>query len=770
MPMCAVLSRRRSRNMSPPTTDGHRIRPPRGHRRSEAGAGATVVIVGGGGDSAAAALIADGHRVVGRAADLPSAVEALRRLRPDIVVVESAVDDGSAFTLALALEARFPDVAVVVAASGTDGRERLLTFVRDVTRCRHGECLVRVERELAVGLGGALDTSALACHVLVATSNVGLEDCSVCLLDDESGTWRRFVRQGSGLFEDAPVEREAVEALVAEGGAAALVEGRLVGVVSGRRSEMHLAALSATETTEVAAAHLARAMARVAKERSLAREHVRIERMLEETRVAGQTFADIIDFLPDATFVVDGEGKVIAWNHAVERMTGVRKEDILGRGDRAYATAFWDEPRRIIIDLFDAQDGATEAAYSYVRREGNVLFAEAFVPRLFGGRGADVWVTASLLFDREGKRVGAIESVRDITARKRSERRQETLRGELAASANQWRGTFDAVSTALFVVDTAGIVLRCNRAARDLVGRTWNEIVDHPLTVLGPGEPFRTSAALVSSVVERGMERAEAVAVSEGERTWSAKVARIDRDCIVVSVPEITAVVELQRSLRTREYMAAMGDLIGGVAHEVRNPLFGISSLLDALDGMPETGPLRPFLDGLRRETDRLTDTMKALLEYGRPVSEERAAVPVSLVVSDAFRLCQPLASGSRVDLRCDIPEELPAVPMDRGRMLEAMRNLVENGIQHSPAGGRVLVRAEMPETRDRIELQVRDSGPGFSESDTHRVFEPFFSRRPGGTGLGLSIVERVVAAHGGNVVAETHAEGGGLLRLHLPL
>ncbi len=146
-------------------------------------------------------------------------------------------------------------------------------------------------------------------------------------------------------------------------------------------------------------------------------------------RAAHERLSHIIDFLPDATFVIDRDKRVIAWNRAIEEMTGTRKADILGQGDYAYALPWYGERRPILIDLVDSDDADFRARYDYVHKQGDTLFAEVFVPSVFGGKGAHLWVTASPLLDAEGNRIGAIESVRDITERKRAEQeRQEHIR------------------------------------------------------------------------------------------------------------------------------------------------------------------------------------------------------------------------------------------------------------------------------------------------------------------------------------------------------
>ncbi len=130
-------------------------------------------------------------------------------------------------------------------------------------------------------------------------------------------------------------------------------------------------------------------------------------------RESEQQMNQIIEFLPDATFAIDLEGRVIAWNRAIEEMTGVKKDAMLGRADREYALPFFGERRALLADLVIRGD--TGAELPSVRRVGDVLISEAHTPRLRGGRGAHIRFAATALLDYEGRVAGAIESIRDIT-------------------------------------------------------------------------------------------------------------------------------------------------------------------------------------------------------------------------------------------------------------------------------------------------------------------------------------------------------------------
>lgn len=145
-----------------------------------------------------------------------------------------------------------------------------------------------------------------------------------------------------------------------------------------------------------------------------------VEEALRESR---RQLADIVAFLPDATLVIDKDGKAIAWNRAMEEMTGVKATEMLGKGNYEYALPFYGERRPVLADLVLRPQAEIEAQYVSIKRRDTTLEAEKYLPE-FKGRGTYLWGTSNVLLDSTGNVVGAIESVRDITDRKRMETRE----------------------------------------------------------------------------------------------------------------------------------------------------------------------------------------------------------------------------------------------------------------------------------------------------------------------------------------------------------
>ncbi|GIW42700.1 MAG: hypothetical protein KatS3mg076_3277 [Candidatus Binatia bacterium] len=224
----------------------------------------------------------------------------------------------------------------------------------------------------------------------------------------------------------------------------------------------------------------------------------------------------------------------------------------------------------------------------------------------------------------------------------------------------------------------------------------------------------------------------------------------------------------LEKELALRERMAAVGSLVGRVAHEIRNPLFGISATLDALEVAATSGQaLRNHLDVLRREIARLETLVAELLEYGRPESSEREPGSPADVLHEAVASCAELARRSGVEITLEVDEGLPTIPMDRTRLVQLFRNLVDNAVRHSPEGGSVEVRAFLDSSG--VACVVRDRGTGIAPDDLPHVFEPFFSRRAGGTGLGLAIAKKIADAHGASIELRNLPEGGVEARVVFP-
>lgn len=347
------------------------------------------------------------------------------------------------------------------------------------------------------------------------------------------------------------------------------------------------------------------------------------------------------------------------------------------------------------------------------------------------------------------------------------ERRQ--LLDQIANKGAEWLLTVDSIRMPILLVTDDARVARMNRTAQQLAGRPYEEILGRPLSSLGEGEPWTTLRDIATAVRESGMTcTAQIVA---GETNWDVTASPIaasadDDNRIVIAMRDTTEIVRLQESVRRGEQLAALGELVAGVAHEIKNPLFGMSATLELLDEYLEgrTEPLE-LTAALRKWIARLLSLTENLLAYGKTWSTDMKSGDLHDVLSSAIETTQALARDAEVRIEAEVISE--TVLMDASRLVLVFENLLANAVQHSEAGRRVFVTTNRD--IDGVVITVRDEGHGFAPSELTRVFQPFYTRRRGGTGLGLSIVQRIVDEHGGIVTARNAIEGGAAVDVRLP-
>ena len=182
-----------------------------------------------------------------------------------------------------------------------------------------------------------------------------------------------------------------------------------------------------------------------------------------ELRTTHQQFLDIINFLPDATFVINSERKIVAWNRAIEKMTGFPKDKMLGKGNYAYAEPFYGKKRPILIDLLFETDIELEKKYDFVHKVGNTYYVEVFIPEMYRGKGAYLWASASKLFDSKGDIVGAIESVRDATDWKRAQQ-------QIQESEEKYRRILENMQDVYYQTDKEGKIILTSPSATSVLG------------------------------------------------------------------------------------------------------------------------------------------------------------------------------------------------------------------------------------------------------------------------------------------------------------
>lgn len=493
--------------------------------------------------------------------------------------------------------------------------------------------------------------------------------------------------------------------------------------------------------------------------RGLARDITERKRFEEALRDSEERYRLLFESTPQPIWVYNEETLgFLAVNEAATRTYGYSRDEFLSMTINDLRPQE-DIPTLLIKNAADPNELVISSPWRHQTRDKRTIYVEMS--------------SHPVVFDDKHSR---LVIVNDVTERKLLDEKQQRLHISLQQSAAEWRQTFNAIDFPVLIVDLAGTIKRSNVAAEQIAGLAAEQLRGQKVGELG-AQPWKRAAELIEEIRTYPAPVSVEVKDDGDGKTWAITLYHINEfgstgERVILIAQDISKRTELEASLRQGEMMSLLGSLVAGVAHEVRNPLFGISSILDAFETRfsDRTEYLR-YTNVLRDEVGRLTVLMEELLEYGKPFRGELFLVSIDEMIARSIRACMPAAEVAQVSLASDVEEGLPKLRIDRRRLSKVFVNLIENAIQHSPSGSVVTVEARriIDGNHEWVQCAIRDSGPGILEQDVPKIFEPFFSKRRGGTGLGLAIAHRIMQEHGGKLIAGNNPTGGACMMARFP-
>ncbi|MHC1727010.1 MAG: PAS domain S-box protein [Syntrophobacteraceae bacterium] len=538
----------------------------------------------------------------------------------------------------------------------------------------------------------------------------------------------------------------------------------------------------------------------------LQRDKHELERKRAEEALitANQGLNDIIEFLPDATFVIDCEGKVVAWNRAIEEMTGVSKKNMIGKGDHECTLPFYGERRPYLLDLIGVSNEELESKYHSIQRKGNILSAQTYVPCVYGGKGAHVFATGAPLLDIHGNHMGAIESIRDITDYKEAE-------GALIESRQQFADIINFLPDATLVIDKYGKVIAWNRAMEAMTGVKAEEMIgkgdyEYSLPFYGERRPILIDLALhpnqererhYTAIQRRsdiifGEAYAPSLPSGNVHLSGTASVLRDSKGEVVAAIECIRDNTERKRledRLSRAEKMEALGTLAGGVAHDLNNVLgvlVGYSELL--LEKIPKGDPLYRYVSHILQSSEKGAAIIQDLLTLARRGVAVSEVVNLNDVVSDYLKSPEfEKLKDYHLNLtfETDFEEGLLNIKGSSIHLEKTVMNLVSNAAEAISDKGEVIIRTDNlyldkpirgyddMQEGDYVVLTVSDNGKGISQADLGKIFEPFYTKKVmgrSGTGLGLAVVWGTVKDHDGYIDVRSQERMGSTFTLYFPV
>lgn len=428
------------------------------------------------------------------------------------------------------------------------------------------------------------------------------------------------------------------------------------------------------------------------------------------------------------------------------------------------------EEQATTLDLKISEVGRTDFfVFTPIRSQGNII----------GVLGADTKINRRPIKDID---VESLEILANDAARalERSE-----LYGRLLAERNFIESIVTHITNGIITLDESGKITWFNpysEAVFDMkrdeaLGKDYREVFAGQPSWVDAVERYFGTKSGPSSIEHRSVFRDGKEKVLEVHFSTISQEREAENVFLII-VRDVTQRKLMEEHIRRSDRLVSLGVLAAGVAHEIRNPLTGISLLMDDLhDHLHDLPRERELIQRSLQEIDRLENLINGLLDFAVPSRQMKLELrPLGDVLENTLFLVKKLCKSNNVVLTSRAEESIPLLHLDPEKLQQALLNLLMNAVQAMPGGGELTIEVknvsaeESLLSKPAVRIEVRDTGNGIAPADIPYVFDPFFSRTPSGCGLGLAIVHGIVQEHGGGISLSSQLGQGTAFWMDLPL
>ena len=476
---------------------------------------------------------------------------------------------------------------------------------------------------------------------------------------------------------------------------------------------------------------------------------------IRERLDAERRYRDLFDSIQEGAFICSPDGRIVEANQFLVQMLGCsRREELLQKN--LFEVLLPLSSRSQLLETLRVADALRDAEIELRKQDGSPLEALLHVAAVRDDKGTLVQYRGLIL---------------DITDQKDS-------RAALRRERDFNRSILDHTQNIILVLDASGQIDYVNQRALE-IGYSTEALQGLPLARLVHTSHRPVFREALHAVLERGEVQRVELPLLRGDggvaqfivTLSSMPEERGEAQGVVVVMTDITEASLLQAKLAHAEKMAALGQLVSGVAHEVNNPLSAIVGFSDLLLENPELPDFaRANLGVILEEAERTRLIVQNMLRFAREMPPQREPVQINPVLRQTLKLRSYGMATRNVEIVERLAEHLPVVVADPHQLEQVFLNILNNAFDAvEETGRRGRIEVETAACQGNVEIYFRDNGPGISNLD--RILEPFFTTKPvgKGTGLGLSICYGIIQAHDGELLCQNNGNGEGctiLIRL----
>ncbi|HWR45125.1 two-component system sensor histidine kinase AtoS [Sporomusa sp.] len=332
-----------------------------------------------------------------------------------------------------------------------------------------------------------------------------------------------------------------------------------------------------------------------------------------------------------------------------------------------------------------------------------------------------------------------------------------------------------SIADGVITVDIDGNITSANKSAEALTGFICSEIVDKPYKeIFCEGRHFNSLLldTLATGTNYIGIEMD--YPVKNGDIYISISTSRLkdSTDKIIGAVvvfKDLTEQHRLQAQMLRAERLASLGELMAGVAHEIRNPLTAIKGFVQYLQGTDNEAERKEYMPVIIKEVDRVNRVIETLLYFARPCKTNYSLVDINGLIEETLVLVKNTGTKHKLEFRLQLDETIPQIKGDAEQLKQVLLNLFINAVQAIPDQG-ILEIKTWQEYSGFVHVKITDTGNGINPADLSKVFDPFFTTKATGTGLGLAVVQRIINAHYGRVDIQSEIGCGTAVTLQFPV